>query len=217
MKYRRWSFSFVGLIAVALFINASGVIAQKPGGKDEKKQDEAQKKETQNVVKFVDDVAAGQPPPNDLSVAWVREDLLKAQGNKQYVPFTVSLDGSKVTGGTVAFYWRVVAKGGTAPAAAPDAAAQKKPGNDDKKDKDKKKSDFAYEDISFVPVPSGPGPMKVSRSFTVPAGSYDVFVVAKEPTPDKAPKNVAAPKVSVLKETVTVPDFWNGELNTSSV
>jgi len=42
MNYRRWSFSFVGLIAVALFINASGITAQKPGGpggKDEKKQD----------------------------------------------------------------------------------------------------------------------------------------------------------------------------------
>jgi hypothetical protein len=213
MNYRRWSFSFVGLVAAALFLNASGIIAQKPGGKDEKKQDEAQKKETQNVVKFVDDVAAGQPSPNDLSVSWVREDLLKAQGNKQYVPFTVSLDGSKVTGGTVAFYWRVVAKGGASPA--PDAAQKKD--DKDKKDKDKKKSDFAYEDISFVPVPSGPGPMKVSRSFTVPAGDYDVFIVAKEPTPEKAPKNATATKVSVLKQTVTVPDFWNGELNTSSV
>ena len=59
--------------------------------------------------------------------------------------------------------------------------------------------------------------MRISRSFTVPAGNYDVFVVAKEPTPDKAPKNAPPPKMSVLKQTVTVPDFWNGELTTSSV
>ena len=51
----------------------------------------------------------------------------------------------------------------------------------------------------------------------MPAGDYDVFVVAKEPTPEKAPKNAPPPKMSALKQTVTVPDFWNGELATSSV
>ena len=59
--------------------------------------------------------------------------------------------------------------------------------------------------------------MRISRSFTVAPGNYDVFVVAKEPTPDKAPKNAPPPKVSLVKQTVTVPDLWNGELNTSSV
>ncbi len=86
------------------------------------------------------------------------------------------------------------------------------------KDKDKKKSEFAYEDISFVPVPSGQPTLRISRSFTVPAGPYDVYIVAKEPTPEKPPKNAPAPKMSVLKQDVTVPDFWNAsELNTSSV
>ena len=59
--------------------------------------------------------------------------------------------------------------------------------------------------------------MRISRSFTVPAGSYDVYLIAKEPTPDKAPKNAPPPKASVVKHTVEVPDFWNGELATSSV
>ncbi len=54
--------------------------------------------------------------------------------------------------------------------------------------------------------------MRISRSFTVPAGNYDVFLVAKEPTPEKAPKNAPPPKMSLIKQTVTVPDFWNGEL-----
>ena len=45
-------------------------------------------------------------------------------------------------------------------------------------------------------LPTGqPGPVRVSRSFTVAAGAYDVFVVAKEPTPAKAPKNAPPPKV----------------------
>jgi hypothetical protein len=182
---------------------------------DDKKQKEAQRKEIQGIVTTVDAVASGQPAPNDLSMTWVREDVLKAQGNKQYVPFTVTVDPSKVPGGNVAFYWRVVAQGG-APEPAPAADGKKDEKKDNKDNKDKKKQDFAYEDISFVPV-SGTAPVRISRSFTVPAGAYDLFIVAKEPTPEKAPKNAAAPKMSVLKQAVNVPDYWNGELNTSTV
>jgi hypothetical protein len=205
MRQRRGMFA---LFVAVVCASSVGLLAQK-----DKKQDEAQKKEIQGIVKIVDDVAAGQPAPNDLSVAWLREDELKAQGNKEYVPFTVTIDPSKVSGGTVAFYWRVIAK--TAMAAPEAAAGQKK---DDKKDKDKgKKPDYAYEDISFIPVTAGQNPMRISRSFTVPGGNYDVFVVVKEPTPDKAPKNAPPPKISLLKQAVTVQDFWNGELATSTV
>jgi hypothetical protein len=199
--------AFTPVLTLALAFSVSLVAQQK-----DKKQEEAQKKEIQSIVTTVDAVAAGQPAPNDLSLAWVREDVLKAQGNKQYVPFTVSIDPSKVPGGTVAFYWRVVAKNFTAEAPPP-AAGQKK---DDKKDKDKKKPEYAYEDISFIPV-SGTGPARISRSFTVGAGDYDVFLVAKEPSPEKPPKNAPPPKMSVLKQSLVIPDFWNNELNTSSV
>src|SRR5215470_17438448 len=102
MKPGRRPFAFALMLALA----SASLLAQK-----DKKQDEAQKKEIQSVVKVVDDVAAGQPASNDLSLTWMREDVLKAQGNKEYVPFTVSVDPSKVTGDKVAFYWRVVAKG----------------------------------------------------------------------------------------------------------
>ena len=200
MRVRRGVFPLVAMVA---FASATG-FAQ------DRKMNDQQKKEIQSVVKIVDDLAAGQTAPNDLSATWVREDFLKAQGNKEYVPFTVAIDPSKITG-NVAFYWRVVAKAGDAAAAAP-APGQKK---DDKKDKNKK--DYAYEDISFVPVAAGQNPLRIARSFTVSAGTYDVFVVAKEPTPEKAPKNAPPPKLSAFKQTVTVPDFWSGELNTSSV
>ena len=52
--------------------------------------DDAEKKEIQTVQKVVDDAAAGQAAPNDVGLAWLQEDLLKAQGNKQYLPFSVS-------------------------------------------------------------------------------------------------------------------------------
>jgi hypothetical protein len=211
MNQRRGAFA---LFVAVVLVSSVGLLAQ---GKDERKRDDAQKKEIQSIVKVVDDAASGQPAANDLSLAWVHEDVLKAQGNKQYVPFTVSVDPSKVTGDKIAFYWRVVMKGGAA-AEPPPAATGKKDDKDKKKDdKDKKKSDYAYEDITFVPVAAGQNPLRISRSFTVPAGTYDVFLVAKEPTPDKAPKNAPPPKMSLVKQTVTVPDFWNGDLNTSTL
>jgi hypothetical protein len=207
MKLRRGPLAAL-IVAVAL---SAAVVAQ------DKKQSDAQKKEIQNVVKIVDGMATGQPAPNDLQLTWVREDLLKAQGNKQYIPFTVSIDPSKVTGGNVALYWRVVSKDAAAAAATAAAPTSGKKDDKDSKDKDKKKSEYAYEDIAFVPVAAGQSPMRISRSFTVPAGAYDVFVVVKEPTPEKAPKNAAPPKLSALKQSVNVPDFWNNELSTSSV
>jgi hypothetical protein len=197
------------LSVLVLFASSNTLLGQ---SKDDKKKEEAQKKEITNVVKIVDEVAAGAPAANDLSLTWVREDVLKAQGNKQYVPFTVQIDPSKISGPNVAFYWRVVAK---SPAAAtPDPAAAGK--KDDKNNKGRK-SEFAYEDITFVPVTQGQTPLRISRSFTVGAGDYDIFLVAKEPAPEKAPKNAPAPKMSLVKQSVTVPDFWNDELSTSSV
>lgn len=211
MTQRRCLFPVLALVVLASSI---AVLAQAPPSKDEKKKTDAQNKEIQNIVKMVDGIAAGQPAPNDLALTWVREDVLKAQGNKEYVLFTVTVDASKLSGNNVAFYWRVVNKNAAAPAAAAAPADAKK---DEKKDDKNKKTDYAYEDIAFVPVAAGQTPMRISRSFTVPAGSYDVYLIAKEPTPDKAPKNAPPPKASVVKHTVEVPDFWNGELATSSV
>jgi hypothetical protein len=206
MKQRRAAFA---LLVLAIGASSIGLFAQ---SKEDKKKKELQDREIQSIVKAVDELTAGQPASNDLSLTWLREDVLKAQGNKEYVPFTVQIDPSKISGGNVAFYWRVVSK--TA-AAAPAADAKK----DDKKDKDKDKakSNYAYEDISFIPVTAGQTSMKISRSFTVPAGNYDVFLIAKEPTPEKAPKNAPPAKMSAIKQTVNVPDFWNNELQTSSV
>ena len=190
----------------ALFLSAS-VVAQK---KDDKKQSAAQAKEIQVAVATVDTITAGQPAPNDLGLTWIHEDFLKAQGGKEYVPFTFSIDPSKVAGGTVALYWRVVSKTPAAAAEGDAAAGAKK---DDKTEK--KKIEYAYEDIGTVSVTAGQTPVRISRSFTVPAGVYDVFVLAKEP--NSTQKNAPAPKMSVVKHEVTVPDFWNGDLSTSSV
>jgi len=157
------------------------------------------------LVRAAADAAASQAGPNDLTMTWAQNDVLKApQGNKQYVPFTVSIDPAKVSGGKVMFYWRVVSSAEPAP----DPAA--------KKDDKKKPTEYAYEDFATVTVPPGQtAPFRISRSFVVPPQSYSVYVVAKEPTPDK--KGAPAAKMSVLKQGLEIPDFWTDELSTSTV
>jgi hypothetical protein len=184
-----------------------------PPKKDDKKQSDAQKKEILDIVKIVDAAAAGQAATNDFGLSWAHEDYLKATANKEYIPFTVTFDASKTTSPNVALYWRVVAKDAAAPTATLTLPAKK----DDKKD-DKKPAapKYAYEDINFVPVTAAQGATaRLSRAFTVSAGTYDVYVVMKEPASTQ--KNAAAPKVSLVKQTITVPDFWSADLATSSV
>jgi hypothetical protein len=201
------------LAATILVIFSAASFAQQAAPQPRKLTD-AEKKEIQTVQKLVDDASAGQAAANDVGLAWLREDLLKAQGNKQYLPFSVTIDPAKIAGGKVTFYWRVVSK---------DAAAAPAEGKDAKKDekKDEKKSgrpDYAYEDLNTIVIPPGQsGPMRISRSFTVAPGNYEVYVVAKETAPEKAPKNAPPQKLGLIKQTESVPDLWNGELNTSSV
>src|SRR3954447_2190421 len=104
-------------IAAAIVILSATLFAQPAPQQQQRKLSDAEKKEIQTILKIVDDVAAGQPAPNDLSVSWAGSDLLKAQNNKEYLPYTVTLDRSKVNGGKVEMYWRVVAKNAPAPTA----------------------------------------------------------------------------------------------------
>jgi hypothetical protein len=77
--------------------------------------------------------------------------------------------------------------------------------------------EYAYEDLNLIPVQKGSGPVRISRSFTVAPGAYTVYVVAKDPTPEKPKKGEPAPKLAVIKRELEVKDLWNEELATSTV
>jgi hypothetical protein len=204
----------VGAVAVAF---SASIFAQdrnqKPPNQPPKLTN-AQKAELTAITQAIEAAVAGQPTPNDLSVTWARQDLLKAQGGKQYVPFTVTIDPGATTSKALTVYWRVVSQ--TAAAAPPPPAANQKQG--DNKSQPAPRVDFAYEDMNTFTVPSGAkGPERISRSFAVGPGSYDLYLLVKEPTPEKPQRNAPPPKASLLKQTLQVPDLWNEELNTSSV
>jgi hypothetical protein len=202
--------------SVVALLGSATVVAQRGGrGAAAGGLTEAQRKNVQAILTLADEAAAGKPMANDLALTWVHDDLLKVQQEGQaFVPFIVTIDPSKVPAGPLTVYWRVVSKNPPAPAPAPDP-----------KDKNAKPAppSYAYESLTTTTVTPGPQPLRIARSFTTAAGSYDVYVVVKEGSPTAAPdnrkndKNAAAPKVAVIKQPVTVPDLWNGELSTSSV
>lgn len=172
-----------------------------------RKLSDAQKREIEAILKIVDNPKSPQLTANDLSLIWAREDLLKALGDKEYVPFTVTIDPSKVNGNNLTIFWRVISK---TPPPPPPANARR--------DENAPPGPlYAYEDFGNVPLSNKNAPASISRSFTVSPGTYDVMVLVKELTPQRQPRNAPPLKVSVITKTVEVPDLWNGELNTSSV
>ncbi len=182
-------------VAVALVISASVAAAQQAPKKDEKKRSKQEQQEIEQVVKLVDGVMAGQLAPADITMS-IEPFFMKSQEARTFVPFVLSVKNAPKT--DAALYIRVVN-----PAAVPDPKA--------------KKVEYPWDDIHFVPAAQLAGDtVQLNRVFMATAGTYDVFIAFKERLPEKAPRN-AVPKMGVLKTQVTVPDFYNAELNTSTI
>ena len=196
MAIRRAMVTVVALVVAATFA-VSGVAAQQQGQKpDTKKRSKQEQQEIATVVKLVDGVMAGQPAPGDISMT-LEPFFMKSQEQRTFVPFVLTVTNAPKT--DAAMYVRVVN-----PAAQPDPKA--------------KKVEYPWDDIHFIPAAAlaGGDPVKLNRVFMATAGTYDVYVAFKERLPEKAPKNTV-PKMGVLKTSVTVPDYYNGELGTSTI
>jgi hypothetical protein len=192
MAIRRALATVVALV-VSATLAASGIAAQQAPKKDDRKRSKAEQQEIEQVVKLVDGVMAGQPAPTDVTMS-LEPFFMKSQEARTFVPFVLTVNNAPAA--PAALYIRVVN-----PAAVPDPKA--------------KKVEYPWDDIHFIPqekiAPT------LHRVFMAPAGTYDVYVAYKERTPEKnAPKGFV-PKMGVLKTQVTVPDYYNGELNTSTV
>ena len=199
---------------------------QKPAPKDPKADAaaqaaaQAQQQEIQNLVRIADAAMSGQQAPADFPIQF-QNDFLRAQGNRVWVPITLTVDPAKLTSTALTIYLRVVPRGMTAPPppAAPVAANDK-----DKKDKDKKKDaknatpapsspSYPFEDAQMFDAKPAPGqPLRILRGIGVPSGNYDLYVVLHE-----RPAGAATGKTSVLKQPIDVPNYANGEFATSSV
>ena len=192
---RRRVIALVAALAIATV--ASTAFAQQRGGdpKNQPKRSKQEQAEIEQLVKLIDGVMAGQPAPGDIQMT-LSPFFLKSQEQRTFVPFVLNVTGAPAVDS--ALYVRVVN-----PSAQPDPKT--------------KKVEYPWDDIHFLSaaqVTASQG--KLNRVFMAAPGTYDVYIAMKERMSEKAPKG-AVPKVGVLKTQVTVPDFWSGELTTSSV
>jgi hypothetical protein len=212
------SYRFTRAAALVVMVLALPALVSSQNKNDKKQQEkEQQAKRAQYLVmaKAVD--AAMAQPPAEGAVKWANDFSLKAQENKTYVPFTVTVDPGALNAGPTVVYIRVVEKGATAPAP---------PANDQEKKDDKNAQATPatpamppFEDLHTVQTKPGAAgqPVGISRAFAVPAGDYDVYVALAEQTGQPSKDKAAIGRTAVLKHTLTVPNYWGPELTTTPI
>ena len=134
--------------------------------------------------------------PTEEPFGWTN-DFLKSSEGTTFVPFTLSIDESRLSTPAAAMYMFVAPRGaraGSASAALPPAA---------------------FEDGYHVLLDAATegGFYEIRRGFWVPAGEYDVYVALSESEVDAG----ATPATMMLRKTLSVPDLWTDRLATSSV
>jgi hypothetical protein len=219
MNIRRWVLtpSVIALFilsAVALVPVLAQQQQQQQGQKVDKKLQKANEFDQRAVQSATDAAMAGQAP-TDITMTF-QHDSIKALGGQTYVPFTVAFEQAQAPAGkALVMYWRIVNKAQSATKPAGEAAK----GKDDKSKR--VNPEFAYQDIDLVtltPPSSATEPYRLSRSFAVPPGEYDVFVTLRERlAPDAKDREKTRVKTGVLKQTVTVPNYWTEQLATSTI
>src|SRR4051812_36104747 len=158
--------------------------------------EDAQRKEGEALLNLADAAMSGRPN-SDFAIRWTN-DFFKAQTGT-FVPFTVTIDRSSLTATHGVMYVR---------AARRDAATQRSRDGVVR---------YPFDVIFPVALAAAAGqPVRITRGFAVAPGDYDVYVALRERSPDPLDAGKRL-KRAVLKQPLTVPDFWTGELATSTV
>ena len=207
-QLRRRTVAAACVFTITLLLNPSFVLAQE----EEAELEEWEQNELRPLLERLNAAVAGDLPsekPFEIAV-----DFLKGAEGSIYVPFTMTLDRSKLTQPGFAMYMFVTphveppAADADAPASA-EASAEETPGP------------TTYEDLFFVDVSesgTADGPLEVHRAFQAPGGTYDVYIVVRDSVgADGDTDALDDSMVMLLKEEVEVPDFWGEGLQTSSI
>lgn len=187
---------------LAACLLACGATAEAAGSqsKRERKQldriEQAHRQEAQALVQLADAAMIGQPVPSDFPLQW-RNDFLKAQEGT-FVPFIVTLDAVPGAASDALLYVRAAPRG----AAGPDRTAKNGA------------APYPFDEIFPIELTTEQ-PLRFMRGFAVPPGDYDIYVAVRERPAHGKDKSTL--KAAVLKQQLSVPDFWTGELTTSTV
>jgi hypothetical protein len=157
-------------------------------------QTKQERREAEALLNIADAAMAGRAS-SDFPLRW-SNDFFKARSGT-FVPFTITLDRSNVRAATGLMYVRAAKR-----------AVQPPQRNDAR---------YPFDLIFPVELSGPPGqPLRISRGFAVAPGEYDIYVALRERAEDPV-EHQPRLKAAVLKQPLTVPDFWTGELTTSTV
>ena len=195
MRFRLTNASL--LIAVITAAPVHSYRSQATDSRTQARADEALRREGEAVIGLADRAMSGKQPPPDFSMTW-RNDFLKAQPGT-FVPFTITVDVAVRSLPGALMYVRVVAR-------------------DLSTDKRRQAPPYSYETIFPLEYDEAPAqPVRIQRGFAVAPGQYTVYVVVRERSSESRGRRDPGPKASVLVQGLDVPDFWTGELTTSTV
>ena len=148
-----------------------------------------QRDELRGLLDAIDSAVEGEIVP-EADPFELRPDFLKGTDGNIYVPFTLMIDPAKVESPMLSMYLFV----------AP-------PGEDE----------AIFEDVHFANVNAGGDePIEISRAFTAPGGSYDVYVALQQSMGEESDEDERGP-IMLLRERVEIPDLWDGRLQLSSI
>lgn len=212
MHIRVRTLTVFGVLA-ALLLASSGLYAQDKKDKNQQKFSKEQVQEAQQLLGVVDAVVAGtQPAPADVPVTF-HNHFMRSREGKSFMPYTLAIDQTALTAPSALLYVRAMKKG--------EAAAAPQAGEGKDKDKKHARPEYAWEEYYFLDLKANApatGPHRISRYMGVAPGEYDVYIALRERPNggEKKDKNAAPGRTTVLKQTVTAPDF-NAGLASSSV
>ena len=216
---------------VALLIaTAPTVLAQRKDNQQEQQQQPqrtaAEQQDIQALVMAVEAVRSGQAAPADIPVTWHSNHFVKGQSGETYIPFTITIDRSKLKSPTAKLYVRAIDKNAPPPAAPAAPAEGQKPAPP-------APVMYAWDKVYDVEVPQDG---MLSRAIQLKPGEYDVFVAVKEKSAEPPPQQgnernqrnqqqqqaAAAPAettvpMGLLRRDLSVPDYMTADLKTSSV
>ena len=155
---------------------------------------EAQEREIVSLANVVGAALRGEIVPTEEPFGWAN-DFLKSSEGTTFIPFTLSIEESRLATQSVAMYMFVTPRGAQVGSATLPASV--------------------FEDGYHVLLgtPTEEGFYQIRRGFWVPAGDYDVYVALSESEVEAG----ATPATMMLRRALSVPDLWTGGFATSSV
>ncbi len=191
------------IVGAVLALVASMPLTLGAQKKDEKRSKQ-ERQEMESLLKVVD--APGGQVPQDFQITVEQQNFMRNIDGKTFAPLTLDLEPGKIATDGVVLYVRMK---GLSPAAATPAS--------DKDKKDNKGGQmYAWDSVRFLPIAAQPGlPIRLNHGLAVSGGDYELTIAVRERAGDK--KGAPSPKTSILKKTVTVPDYNVADLATSSL